>query len=99
MEIRSLKHEKLDVFRQFAELRLDSFVDLTISVWYEIPSEAYMEFAVNFTNLRNLKISFSTNHKINFFAKYFPNLEAIDVTFGHKSSFSDVFEVDTGIFN
>lgn len=94
--------EKIEVFRQLSEIKLNSIEILMLHLWFEIPSEFYQNFAQNFPNLKSLKISLHTYHKINFYAQTFPNLEEISVHFGEanlNTNFSNVFETETGIFN
>jgi hypothetical protein len=69
---------------------------------FEIPAENYEAFAENMPNLKNLKITLGTRHKINFYAKIFKNLESLSVKFGDANlvvNFNSIFELDTGIFN
>jgi hypothetical protein len=69
---------------------------------FEIPTETYEAFGENYKNLKSLKITLGTKHKINFFAKALPNVEELSIKFGESNNpveFSQAFESSTGVTN
>lgn len=107
LQLRLSIRKSLDVFRQFTEIKLNSLEELTLSINYDLPSEIYITFAENFPNLKALRISCLTHHKINMFVKFFKNLESLEIKFGENYAkanavvvdFNEIFEADTGIFH
>lgn len=101
LQLKTNRDKSLAVFKELSEISNSSVERLTLNLWsFEVPAETYEAFGVNFSNLKFLKITLGTRHKVNFFAKAFPNAEELNIKFGeanHPVEFQDAYESDTGI--
>jgi hypothetical protein len=96
LQLKTNREESLALFKEFAAVKNSSLESLVLRLWsFEIPAETYQAIGANCTNLKSLRITLGTWHKIEFFAKAFPNLEELNVRFGeanNKVEFSQAFD-------
>lgn len=101
LHLKTNREKSLAVFKELSATANNSVERLTLNLWsFEVPAETYEAFGANFSNLKFLKITLGTRHKVNFFAKALPNVEELNIKFGeanHQVEFQDAFESDTGI--
>lgn len=103
VHLKTNRDSALGVLKELAAIGHDSIERLTLNLWtFEIPAETYEAFGANFKNLKSLKITLGTRHKVNFFARALPNVEELSIKFGeanHPVEFQEAFESGTGIVN
>lgn len=96
LEFKTNKEAALAVFQEFSTLKIPALESLVLKLWtFEISTETYTAIGANFENLKSLKITLGTRHKINFFAKAFSNLEDLSIKFGeanHPVEFSQAYD-------
>lgn len=103
LHLKTNNEKSLAIFKELSAISNDSIERLTLNMWtFEIPTETYEAFGENYKNLKSLKITLGTKHKINFFAKALPNVEELSIRFGESNNtveFSQAFESSTGVRN
>lgn len=103
VEFKTNRDRALPVFQEFSSLKNTSLESLVLRLWsFDIPAETYTALGVNYENLKSLRITLGTRHKISFFVGAFPNLESLCVKFGESNNpveFSNVFNGDEDVKN
>lgn len=103
LHLKTCREKSLEIFKELAAIGSESVERLTLNLWtFEIPTETYEAFGENFKNLKSVKITLGTKHKINFYAKALPNVEELSIRFGESNNtveFSQIYESSTGVVN
>ncbi|KAG5676189.1 hypothetical protein PVAND_006038 [Polypedilum vanderplanki] len=101
LQLKTNRESSLPLFKEFAEIKNSSLENLILNLWsFEIPAETYTAIGQNCENLKSLKITLGTWHKISFFAKAFPQLEELNVRFGEANNrveFGQVYDASETI--
>lgn len=101
VEFKTNRDSALPVFQEFSSLKNSSIENLVLRLWsFDIPAETYTALGANYENLKSLRITLGTRHKISFFVGAFPNLESLSIKFGEANNtveFSNVFDGDEDI--
>jgi hypothetical protein len=101
VEFKTNRDCALPVFQEFSSLKNTSIESLVLRLWsFDIPAETYTALGANYENLKSLRITLGTRHKISFFVGAFPNLESLSIKFGESNNtveFSNVFDGDEDI--
>lgn len=103
VEFKTNRDRSLPVFQEFSSLKNTSLENLVLRLWsFDIPAETYTALGTNYENLKSLRITLGTRHKISFFVGAFPNLESLSIKFGEANNpleFSNVFNGDEDVKN
>lgn len=103
LHLKTNRDKSVAIFKELAAIGNDTIEKLTLDLWtFEIPTETYEAFGSNWSNLKSLRITLGTKHKINFFAKALPNLEELIVKFGEANNtveFQRAYEGGSGVVN
>lgn len=87
LQLKTNKESSLVIFKELSGLKNATLEHLILHLWsFDIPAETYEAMGANFENLKSLKITLGTRHKISFFAKAFPNLENLRIKFGEANN-------------
>ncbi|XP_070496622.1 uncharacterized protein [Chironomus tepperi] len=103
VEFKTNRDRSLPVFQEFSSIKNTSLENLVLRLWsFDIPAETYTALGANYENLKSLRITLGTRHKISFFVGALPNLESLSIKFGEANNpveFSNVFDGDEDVKN
>lgn len=103
LQVKTNRDRSLGLFNELSSQKNSTLETLVLDLWtFEIPAETYSQFGANYENLKSLTITLGTWHSVNFFAKAFPNLESLNVSFGEANQrveFAQAYDASSEIAN